>query len=159
MPKGIPSQDTATRPPVVHVAGHQAPFGAILGSTDTVDRVQTGKTRVKGTPPVARVDPVPRHGHRTPPAPILEPSGSACGRLRAKLDNERTPQAENVHNGARQDPSDSCLGSRDRSGGTQNLRNYFVMSVCPGPGNSVFSSPDWTGMTSWSGGSPNQEQR
>ena len=58
-------------------------FGAVSGPRDTVYREETGIARVTGTPHVARVDSVPRHGHRNPPALILEPSGPVWGRLRA----------------------------------------------------------------------------
>ena len=140
LPGWIPSQGTATRSRWCMSWGHRAPFGAfwgpfwgpfetVLGPNDTVDRVKTGKTRVKGTPHVALGDSVPRHDHRTPPAPIPEPSGPVWahfgGHLRAKLAHERTPWAGNVHNRVQQDPSDGCLGSRDPSGGAWNLNGEF----------------------------------
>ena len=103
LPKWIISLDTATRTLWCMSRGHQAPFGAILGAVLGVDRVKTGKTPLKGSPHIARVGSVPRHGHRTP-VPVLEPSGPDLGRLGAKLAKERTPRAQNGPNGAQQDP-------------------------------------------------------
>ena len=54
-------------------------FGAAVEPNDTVYEVKTGKTQVKGTPHVGRLDSVPRHGHRTPLVPILQPSGPVWG--------------------------------------------------------------------------------
>ena len=101
LPKRIPSHDTAIKAPVVHVLGpsrgHLGPFWGHFAAEQhriIVYGLKTGKTRVKDTPHVARVDFVPRHGHRTPPVPILQPSGPVWGRLwgiwGAELANERT---------------------------------------------------------------------
>ena len=96
LPKWILSQGTATRLQWCSPRAIGPHWGLFLGPNDTVDRLKTGKTRLKGIARVARMDSVPRHGHRTPPAPIPKLSGPIWSHLGAKLANERTPRAEKV---------------------------------------------------------------
>ena len=85
-------------------------FGAVLGQMTPCAGGGTRKIRPKGTPHVAQVDYIPRHGRRTPPAPKPEPSGHVWGRMGpfkavlglfwgrsgVKLANDRSPRAENA---------------------------------------------------------------
>ena len=103
--------------------GHLGPFGAKRHCT--VDRVKTGKTQVKGTPQVARVDSTPRHGHWTAPAPNLEPSCPVWSHLGAKLASERTRGRKTRITGRDRTPKMVAWGPGTHPGGRRSPTGSF----------------------------------